>query len=165
MRILGVDPGTFKMGVGVVDSERGELSLVYAGVLTPAKGDPLSARLHYIYEQLIQLIHEWTPSAVAIEEPFIARNVKAAMAVGQAQGVAMVAAAHHSLTAYGYSPRAVKQSVTDYGGSSKSQVQDMISVLLGLPGESRQPSDAADALAVAICHINASHVSQLIIRE
>ena len=165
MRILGVDPGTFKMGVGVVDSERGELSLVYSGVLTPAKSDPLSARLHYIYEQLIQLIHEWTPSAVAIEEPFVARNIKAAMAVGQAQGVAMVAAAHHGLVAYGYSPRTVKQSVTDYGGSSKSQVQDMIGVLLNLPGESRQPSDAADALAVAICHINASHVSQLVFRE
>ena len=165
MRILGVDPGTFKMGVGVVDSERGELSLVYSGVLTPAKSDPLSARLHYIYEQLIQLIHEWTPSAVAIEEPFVARNIKAAMAVGQAQGVAMVAAAHHGLVAYGYSPRTVKQSVTDYGGSSKSQVQDMIGVLLNLPSESRQPSDAADALAVAICHINASRESQLVFRE
>jgi len=165
MRILGVDPGTFKMGVGVVDSERGELSLVYSGVLTPTKSDSLSVRLHYVYEQLIQLMQEWTPSAVAIEEPFVARNVKAAMAVGQAQGVAMVAAAHHGLEAYGYSPRSVKQSVTDYGGSSKSQVQDMIGILLGLPDESRQPSDAADALAVAICHINASHVSQLIVRE
>ena len=165
MRVLGVDPGTFRMGVGVVDSEQGELSLVYSGVLTPKKSDPLSARLHYVYEQLIQLMQEWTPSAVAIEEPFVARNIKAAMAVGQAQGVAMVAAAHHGLEAYGYSPRTVKQSVTDYGGSSKSQVQDMIGILLGLPDESRQPSDAADALAVAICHINASHVSQLIVRE
>ncbi|MCH7745749.1 MAG: crossover junction endodeoxyribonuclease RuvC [Chloroflexi bacterium] len=165
MRVLGVDPGTFRMGVGVVDSEQGELSLVYSGVLAPPKADPLSARLHYVYERLIQLIQEWTPSAVAIEEPFVARNVKAAMAVGQAQGVAMVAAAHHGLEAYGYSPRTVKQSVTDYGGSSKSQVQDMVGVLLGLPSESRQPSDAADALAVAICHINASHASQLIIRE
>ena len=165
MRVLGVDPGTFRMGVGVVDSERGELSLVYSDVLTPTKSDPLSVRLHYVYEQLIQLMQEWTPSAVAIEEPFVARNIKAAMAVGQAQGVAMVAAAHHGLEAHGYSPRAVKQSVTDYGGSSKSQVQDMVSILLGLPDESRQPSDAADALAVAICHINASHVSQLIIRE
>ena len=165
MRVLGVDPGTFRMGVGVVDSEQGELSLVYSGVLAPPKSDPLSARLHYVYERLIQLIQEWTPSAVAIEEPFVARNVKAAIAVGQAQGVAMVAAAHHGLEAYGYSPRTVKQSVTDYGGSSKSQVQDMVGGLLGLPSESRQPSDAADALAVAICHINASHASQLIIRE
>ncbi len=165
MRVLGVDPGTFRMGVGVVDSEQGELSLVYSGVLTPTKSDSLSVRLHYVYEKLIQLMQEWTPSAVAIEEPFVARNVKAAMAVGQAQGVAMVAAAHHGLEAYGYSPRSVKQSVTDYGGSSKSQVQDMIGILLGLPDESRQPSDAADALAVAICHINASHVSQLIVRE
>ena len=160
MRVLGIDPGTFNMGVGVVDSEEGDLSLVYVGVLSPRRADPLSQRLHRIHQQLLEVIQEWGPSEVAIEEPFVARNAHAAMAIGQAQAVAMVAAAHHGLLVSGYSPSEVKRAVTDYGASSKSQVQEMVSVLLGLE-QPPQPSDAADALAVAICHINASRVREL----
>jgi crossover junction endodeoxyribonuclease RuvC len=102
---------------------------------------------------------------MAIEEPFVARNVRAAMAIGQAQAVAMVAAADQGMSVSGYAPREIKRSVTDYGGSSKEQVQEMIRVLLGLPDELVQSSDAADALAVAICHINASRVDRLEIYE
>ena len=157
MRVLGIDPGTFKMGAGVVESHGGELRLRYVGVLSPDRTKPLSERLHYLHDQLIHLIREWKPSVVAIEEPFVARNVRAAMAVGQAQAVAMMAAAHHGLPVSGYAPRVVKRAVTDYGGSSKSQVQEMVAVLLGLQAPPT-PTDAADALAVAICHINASQV-------
>ena len=165
MRVLGIDPGTFKMGVGVVDSDCGDLRWVYSAALSPSKADPLSARLYFIYERLIELMHEWTPAEIAVEEPFVSRNIKAAMAVGQAQGVAMLAAAHFGLQIHNYSPREVKRAVTDYGGSSKSQVQDMVSFMLGIHNELLQSPDAADALAVAICHINASQVSRLIIKE
>ena len=152
------------MGVGVVDSDAGELSFVYSTALSPDRAGPLSERLHYLHNRLLDVMQEWTPSVVAIEEPFVARNVHAAMAVGQAQAVAMVAAAHRGLSVCGYSPREVKKAVTDYGGSSKEQVQEMVRVLLGLE-RLPEPSDAADALAVAICHINASRVGDLAARE
>ena len=161
IRVLGIDPGTFKMGVGVVDSADGELTLAYSGVLSPGKTSPLSQRLHYLYGQVLQTIQKWRPSLVAIEEPFVACNPRSAMAVGQAQGVAMVAAAECGLPVSGYAPRAVKKAVTDYGGSSKEQVQQMVRVMLGLPEDFRQPSDAADAVAVAICHIGAVQVKEI----
>ena len=162
MRVVGIDPGTFKMGVGVVDSDQGDLGAVYSGVLSPGRTSPLSERLHYLYERLVDLMRELKPSVVAIEQPFVSRNVRAAMAIGQAQAVAMMAAASHNLPVCGYSPREVKKAVTDYGGSSKDQVGEMVRVLLGLSDESGPSPDAADALAVAICHINASRASELI---
>ena len=161
LRVLGVDPGTIKMGVGVVDSAGGELTLAYSAVLSPTKASSLSQRLHYLYGQVLQTIQEWRPSLVAIEEPFVARNPRSTMAVGQAQGVAMVAAAQCGLPVSTYAPRAVKKAVTDYGGSSKEQVQEMVRVMLGLPEDFWQPSDAADAVAVAICHIGAAQVEQI----
>ena len=164
MRILGIDPGTFKMGVGVVDSEGGDLDMVHAGVLVPRRADPISQRLHCIFDQLSELIREWKPSAMAIEEPFAARNVRAAMAIGHAQAVAMVAAAHHGIPVSNYAPRRIKQAVTDYGGSSKAQVQEMVGVLLGVEDIPGSP-DSTDALAVAICHLNASRASELAIIE
>jgi crossover junction endodeoxyribonuclease RuvC len=152
------------MGVGVVDSDGVGLSLAYFGVLSPGRRDPISQRLYYLYAQISSVIQEWQPSEVAIEEPFAARNIRAAMALGHAQAVAMVAAAQHGLPVSGYAPRQVKQAVTDYGGSSKEQVQEMVKVLLGLD-EVPASTDASDALAVAICHINATNVSRLEFRE
>ena len=163
MRVLGIDPGTYHMGVGVVDSED-ELTLVYSGVISPSKSDSLPRRLQHLFGELEHVLQECSPSTVAIEEPFVARNVRAAMAVGHAQAVAMLAGARHGLPISGYSPREVKRSVTDYGGSSKEQVQEMVRALLGL-AEPPQPSDAADAAAVAICHINATRVGEIAIRE
>ena len=159
MRVLGVDPGTYRMGVGVVASDGAELRLVFSGVLTPKRRDPIADRLHHLFSHLSQLIDDWRPSEVAIEQPFVAPNVRAAMAIGHAQAVAMVAAARHGLAVSSYAPRQVKQAVTDYGGSSKEQVQEMVSVLLRLDAVPSS-SDAADALAVAICHINAVEASQ-----
>ena len=162
--VLGIDPGTFQMGVGVVVSRSGELSLAHVGVLGPDRSSKLPERLHYLHERLVGMIEDWKPSAVAIEQPFVSQNVRAALAVGQAQAVAMVAAAHHGIPVFGYAPREVKKAVTDYGGSSKEQVQEMVRVLLGLD-RLPEPSDAADALAVAICHINASREAELTARE
>ena len=164
MRVLGIDPGTYKMGVGVVDSIGDDLNLEHYEVLSPNRRDPLAGRLHFLYSKLSDIIRQVGPTDVAVEAPFAGRNVKAAMAIGQAQAAAMVAAAEHGLSVTSYAPMQVKQSVTDYGGSSKEQVQEMVSVLLGLDSMTGS-SDAADALAVAICHINASNVTHLDIRE
>ena len=157
MRVLGVDPGTYRMGVGVIDSDGDSLVLAYSDVITPGKRDPLPQRLHYLFVHLTEAIDAWRPMEVAIEEPFAGRNVRAALAIGQAQAAAMMAAAARGLPVSGYAPRQVKQAVTDYGGSSKEQVQEMVSVLLGLDAPPAS-SDAADALAVAICHLNAINV-------
>jgi crossover junction endodeoxyribonuclease RuvC len=148
------------MGVGVVTSDGGTLGLVYAGVLAPRRRDAISQRLGYLLEELSRVIEEWRPSEVAIEEPFVARNVRTALAIGHAQAVAMVAAAQHGLSVAGYPPRRVKQSITDHGGSSKEQVRDMVGLLLGVDVGSTS-LDATDALAVAICHINAGDLSRL----
>ena len=153
------------MGIGVLDSVDGELTLVHSGVLSARRGQSLHRRLHHLYGGLLSVISEWQPGVVAVEEPFVATNVRAAMAVGQAQAVAMVAAAHHGLDVQGYSPREVKRAVTDHGGSAKAQVQEMVRVLLGLPDEWEESPDAADALAVAICHASSSQVQEIVIEE
>ena len=163
-RVLGLDPGTFKMGVGVVDSVGDAVSMAYSGVLTPPRRWPIPQRLHYLYQRLLEVMHEWQPSAVAVEEPFAARNIHSALAIGQAQAVAMMAAAHHGVPVSSYPPRRVKQAVTDYGGSSKAQVQEMVRALLGLSDRLDSP-DAADALAVAICHVNTTRGAELVILD
>ena len=157
MRVLGIDPGTYKMGVGVVSSDGSNLRAEYIDVVSPRRRDPLADRLGFLFDELSKVVVDWSPMEVAIEQPF------AAMAIGHAQAVAMVIAARNGLPISSYAPRAVKQAVTDYGGASKEQVQEMVRVLLGL---SETPStDAADALAVAICHINSGEVVHLDIRE
>ena len=163
MRVLGIDPGTHKMGVGVVTASGSDMEPVYFGVINPKRTDPISKRLAFIFDGLTEVMQEWRPTEVAIEEPFAGRNVKAALAIGQAQAVAMLVAARFSLDVAGYAPSQIKQAVTDHGGSSKEQVQEMVSVLLRL--DDAPASDAADALAIAICHINASQLSALDMRD
>ena len=162
MRILGIDPGTINMGVGVIDDRDGELTLVHADVLTAARSRSLGERLYDLFQELRKSIATWQPEVVAVEEPFVARNVRSAMAVGQAQAVAMLAASEGGIPIYAYSPRSVKQAVTDYGGSTKDQVQEMVKVLLGSP-DLNMKSDASDALAVAICHVNARRAQDLVV--
>ena len=152
------------MGVGVVDAGDEGQALVYSGVLEPERSNSLPERLYHLYVQLVRLMEDHEPSAIAVEQPFVARNVRAAMAVGQAQAVAMMAGAQYGLPVFSYAPREIKRAVTDYGGSSKEQVQEMVRVLLGLP-HPPEPSDAADALATAICHISASRVDELVVRD
>ena len=162
VRVLGIDPGTYATGVGVVECVNDEASLVYAATLSPPRRGPLPRRLHYLYEQLARVMDAWRPREVAIEEPFVARNVKAAMAVGQAQGVALAAAAGAGLDTFGYSPRKVKQSVTGHGGSTKMQVQLMVCARLGIDELEENATDATDALAVALCHATARNVSRIV---
>ncbi|GAG86360.1 unnamed protein product, partial [marine sediment metagenome] len=114
--------------------------------------------------RLVEIISEHQPDAVAIEQPFMAKNVKAALAIGKAQAVAILAAANKGIPIYEYTPAQIKQRVTDYGASTKEQVQEMVRLQLGL-AEVPQPNDAADALAVAICHLRETHLDSLLARQ
>ena len=151
MCILGVDPGTMNLGYGVVDGEE-EMHMVDCGVISLPSRLPMEERLRTLYDGLSQIIAKHKPSEVAIEEPFIGQNVRSAFAIGKAQAIAILAAVNQGLPIFYYSPANVKQQITNYGQSDKQQVQEMVRVQLKL-SESPEPSDAADALAVAMCHI------------
>lgn len=141
------------MGVGVVIANSDELTLVDADVLKVPRGAPHAERLHRLYLQLLEYIAKHAPDEIAIEEPFVARNARSAIAVGQAQAVALIAAAAAGKRIETYAPREVKMSVTGFGGSSKEQVREMVLIALNV-FEQAMPLDASDALAVSICHIN-----------
>jgi len=158
MRTLGVDPGTVNLGYGVVDGEE-EMHIVDCGVVNLSERLPMEQRLRSLYGELGKIIARHKPSEVAIEEPFIGHNVRSAFAIGKAQAVAILAAANKGLPIYYYSPANIKKQITSYGQSDKQQVQEMVKVQLGL-SELPQPSDAADALAVAMCHIQQRRLSQ-----
>jgi len=158
MRILGVDPGTINLGYGVVDGEE-EMHMVDCGVIKLPARLPMEERLRSLYSELSKIIARYKPNEVAIEEPFIGHNVRSAFAIGKAQAIAILAAANQGLPVYYYSPAKVKKQVTSYGQSDKQQVQEMVRVQLGL-SELPQPSDAADALAVAMCHVQQRRLNQ-----
>lgn len=150
LTVLGIDPGLAVTGYGLVLSQGGsQRSLEFGAVSTSARL-PREQRLHRIHEALTGVIRAWKPDEVAVED-FIVGYVRAAVAVGEARAVALLAAAEAGLPVSLYKPLEVKQFVTSYGRGSKEQVQEMVRVLLDLP-ETPQPTDAADALAVALCH-------------
>jgi crossover junction endodeoxyribonuclease RuvC len=164
MIILGIDPGTVIMGYGVIEAKEGEITLIDCSALVAPKRSPIGERLSYLYHRLVEIVSRYRPDAVAIEQPFVARNVKAALAVGKAQAIAILAAANSGIPVYEYTPAQVKQRVTNYGASSKEQVQEMVRLQLGL-SQPPQPSDAADALAVAICHLHETHLDSLLAKQ
>ncbi len=155
--VLGIDPGTAIMGYGLVRAisgpdSFGDFELVGYGAITTPVGMPMARRLLSIYGQLNELLAQYYPSEVVIEELFFNKNTTTAIAVGQARGVALLAAASHNLTVREYTPLQVKQSLTGYGRATKDQVQHMVRLMLNLDF-TPQPDDAADALALAICHL------------
>ncbi len=155
MRIIGIDPGTAITGWGVVDSDGQDVEMVaYGTVKTPA-GMPLPQRLQIIYRELAQIIEAWQPESSGIEELFFSKNAKTALAVGHGRGVAMLALANADLPISEYKPLEVKQAITGYGGADKRQIQQMVKLLLRLEDIPR-PDDAADALAIAICHAHSA---------
>lgn len=161
MRVLGIDPGTAITGYGVVEEKAGELKAVAFGAIrTPAK-QPLPARLQAIYQGVRNLAEEWKPSSAAVEELFFSSNVRTAMSVGQARGVTLLALTDAGLSIAEYTPLTVKQAVTGYGSADKAQIQEMVRLLLGL-AETPKPDDAADALAVAICHLHSARLDERI---
>ena len=161
MLVLGIDPGTAITGYGLVESDAGELKLVGCGTITTSAKESLPARLQTIYHELSRIIVTYRPAEAAVEELFFARNARTALAVGHARGVTLLALADAGLPIYEYTPLQVKQTVTGYGQADKRQVQEMVRLVLELP-EVLKPDDAADAAAVAICHIHSSRLSRLI---
>ncbi|MBE3571954.1 MAG: crossover junction endodeoxyribonuclease RuvC [Moorella humiferrea] len=152
MLILGIDPGTAIMGYGLIEAGNGGTlqAFAYGCIRTPAELKT-SRRLVMIYDRLREIIKEHNPDIMAVEELFFNKNSRTAMAVGQARGVAILAAAHGAVPVAEYTPLEVKQAVTGYGRAPKEQVQRMVQTLLGLKNRP-EPDDVADALAVAICH-------------
>jgi crossover junction endodeoxyribonuclease RuvC len=149
--VMGIDPGVANTGFGVVRFAGGQMTAVDGGVVEVPSDRPLETRLARIHAELEKLIAWHEPAAVALEQLYFGKNVRSAIAVGQARGVAMLAAAQHQIPCFDYTPQAVKMSVCGTGSADKRQVQQMIGALLGLP-QPPESDHAANALAVAICH-------------
>lgn len=160
MLVLGVDPGTATTGYGLVRERAGRLEALDYGAVTTSKDLPLPSRLLVIHKELTGLIRVHAPDAIAVEELFFNRNVRTALAVGQARGVVLFTAAAAGVPVAEYTPPQVKQAVTGYGGADKAQVQAMVKLVLGLR-EVPRPDDAADALAVAICCVHSHGLERL----
>jgi crossover junction endodeoxyribonuclease RuvC len=163
MRVFGVDCGTEFTGYGVVEVDEAartpRLHYLCAGAVRLAKKDHTAARLAQIYAELTALIQLWQPETVAIEEVFFAANAKSALKLGQVRGVALLAAANCGVEIAEYAPLKIKSSVVGYGLAAKEQVQFMVARLLELE-RAPEPADAADALAVAICHIHHAQTAE-----
>ena len=155
MRILGIDPGYGITGFGIVEANRGACRLVRCGAITTPAGMDFSARLEMIYEDMRQLLEVAKPDCVAIEELFFGQNVTTGIGVAQSRGVILLAIRQAGLEVFSYKPMQVKQAVVGYGNATKHQVQDMTRRILQLEAMPK-PDDAADAIAIALCHARSS---------
>jgi crossover junction endodeoxyribonuclease RuvC len=155
VRIFGIDPGSVRTGFGCVESDGSRHRLVRCGAITAPARASFPERLHRIHAALVEALAECRPDAVAVESLFHAVNARSALQLGHARGVALLAAAQAGLTVCEYPPAEVKRAVVGYGRAEKQQVQQMVTLLLGL-AEAPEPFDASDALAVAICHVHTS---------
>lgn len=164
MIVLGIDPGTIIMGYGVIESRDNEASLIKYGAFNTPSRSPIGERLSFLYQNLLKIITQYQPDAMAVEQPFVAKNARSAFAIGRAQAVAILAASNCSIPCYEYTPAEIKQRVSNYGASRKDQIQQMVMLQLGL-AEVPEPSDAADALAVALCHLQSKHLEYLLERR
>lgn len=154
MLVIGIDPGTATTGYGLVREDKdGNLAVSDYGVILTPPQTPMASRLQQLYESLQEVLILHRPDSGAVEKLFFQRNVRTALSVGQARGVALLALAQAGLAVAEYTPLEVKQAVVGYGAADKNQVQQMVRALLDLE-ELPQPDDAADALAVAICHLH-----------
>ena len=151
MRILGIDPGVAIVGFGLIESEHGTLRMLQYGAITTPAGLPLAARLAQINRDIEELIGTFRPDEISVEELFFSKNITTGIAVAHARGVILCAAEKKKIPIYEYTPMQVKQAVAGYGLADKKQVMDMTRRLLKLKSVPR-PDDAADALAIALCH-------------
>ena len=151
MRTLGIDPGTSKVGWGVVDEKKSQLYLIAYGQIRTSSALSFPEKLGKISREVVKIILEHKPEALAIEEPFLAKNAKISLRVGEVVGAVMMSALERGLEVANYSVLEIKQAVVGYGRADKEQVQSMVKVLLHLDAIPK-PDDAADALAAAICH-------------
>ena len=155
MRILGIDPGYGITGFGLVEAQRGQTRLLHCGAITTPAGMDFPARLEIIYEDMQKLLELAKPQEVAIEELFFGQNVTTGIGVAQSRGVILLAVQQAGLPVHAYKPMQVKQAVVGYGNATKHQVMDMTRRLLGL-SQMPKPDDAADAIAIALCHARSS---------
>jgi len=162
MRILGIDPGTRITGYGIIDVEGNRLRHVENGIVATRSNQPLADRLKIIYDGLQQVIATHDPAEMSIEQVFLAKNPRAALTLGHSRGTAMLAGVNANLPVCEYSALQVKSAVVGYGHAGKQQVQQMVKALLNLPEIAQE--DAADALAVAICHANSRTLNQAVLK-
>jgi crossover junction endodeoxyribonuclease RuvC len=161
MRVLGIDPGTLTSGYGIVVEEDHKLFHVVSGGISPSAKHAFPLRLKKIYEELEKIIDKHRPQVVVVEDLFVSKNIKSALKLGHASGVAILAAVNAGLPVFEYAPLEVKQAVVGNGKAEKKQVQIMVKTLLELP-KIPHPADAADALAAAICHIHSSRLREIL---
>ncbi len=154
MRVLGIDPGSRVTGYWINEKQKNAYTALLQGEIRPTRHDTLSSSMVKIYNQLLEVIGGMKPDAVAIEDIFYGKNIKSLIKQGHIRGVAILAGAIHHVPVFEYSPLEIKQAVVGYGRAEKGQVQKMVTAILHLP--MIPPEDAADALAVAICHMNFS---------
>jgi crossover junction endodeoxyribonuclease RuvC len=160
MLVLGIDPGTAITGYGLVGEEKGQaVALAYGAITTPSDL-PLPDRLKLLQRDLAILIDQYHPDQSAVEQLFFNKNVRTALAVGHARGVVLLTLAQGNVPIYEYTPLQVKQAVTGHGRADKAQVQQMVTLLLGL-NKVPKPDDVADALAIAICHLHSARLMTL----
>lgn len=160
--IIGIDPGSRLTGYGIINDHKGVQCAIDFGVIR-TKGDALSQRLYSIHQQLLSLSQQHDFDVLAIESVFFAKNAQSALKLGQARGAAIAALAHNDLPCIEYSPRQVKQSVVGFGGATKVQMQHMVRSLLKL--QQTPPPDAADALAIALCHCHQQRLTHTLKRS
>lgn len=158
--VLGIDPGTATTGFGLIKENDHGLVVSEYGIITTLPDLPMEKRLQIIYKKLLELIDHHQPDSCAVEKLFFQRNVTTAISVGQARGVVLLALAERNVRCAEYTPLQVKQAVTGYGAANKKQVQIMVQALLNL-SDLPKPDDAADALAVAICHAHSRKIKDL----
>ena len=155
MKILGIDPGYGITGFGLIQADRGQFQLLRCGAITTSPNTDFSWRLEVIYNDMVELLRVTQPDVVAIEELFFGQNVTTGIGVAQSRGVILLAIRQAGLEVFQYKPMQVKQAVVGYGNATKHQVQDMTKRLLGLSAMPK-PDDAADAIAIALCHARSS---------
>lgn len=155
MIILGIDPGTARLGYGVIDASGGSPGLIDYGIGETFPSEAMPDRLLHLYGIVRELITQHEPNVMVVEKLYFARNVTTAIAVGQARGVVLLAAAERSIPVREYSPSEIKHAIVGYGKAEKSQIQEMVRIILGLD-RIPQPDDAADALAIAVCEAHMS---------
>jgi crossover junction endodeoxyribonuclease RuvC len=158
-RILGIDPGSVATGYGIIDSTAGKLHLVEQGTITPKRGEPLAVRLEVIFTGITEVIARSRPQVIAVEAPFAGINPKSLIQLAQARGVILLAARMAGLEVFEYSPRSVKSAVVGYGGAEKQQIGRMVRLLITGIDTAKLSADAADALAIAICHAHSARLT------
>ncbi len=161
MKVVGIDPGTAACGYGIVHKNGARLEGIVLGCWSTRAAEPMELRLKTIYDGVMELIAEHAPDALAMEESFVGADARIALSVGQARGAVLVAAANAGIPCTEYTPSSVKQAVCGYGRAEKAQVQRMVKSILHLD-EMPNPNHAADALAVAICHVMAPPLLRLV---